>query len=89
MTPSLAAVCAVVFSLVSTDHDLSADARATAGGAVETIVTAAPDIDALDAEVQAIFSRIEKDEGSARTLVAKSLRPCVDHVKSLRGARYD
>lgn len=87
--PSLAAVCAVVFSLVSSGEQYSETARSAAHEAVGTIVTNAPNMKALDAEVQTIFQILDRGENLADPLIDRSIKPCVGFVKSLRTARID
>lgn len=89
MTPSLAAVCAVVFSLAATAPDIGPAERAAAGDAVTAIIRAEPDISALDTEVDAVFAALTADPKGAITLVRKSARPCVAYFKRLREVRYD
>ena len=87
--PSLAAVCAVVFSLISSGEGYSSTAKTAASDAVGTIVANAPSLKALDAEVETIFAILEKDEKQAEPLIDRSIKPCVNFVNSLRAVRVD
>lgn len=89
MTPSLAAVCAVVFALAATGEEPPTKVRSAADSALGSIIDAAPDIGALDAEVQSIFDALRRDHRLVPPFIRASSAPCVDYVKSLRDVRYD
>lgn len=88
-SPSLAAVCAVVFALAATGEEQPTKVRSAANDALGSIIDAAPDIAALDDEVKTIFDALRRDHRLVPAFIATASSPCVDYVKSLRVARYD